>query len=103
LVAYMKAIHFEPPRTETSHTGRIAATFCRPVRLGGDGALSGTRLLQLAVPRDCSAPRSSAKTMARPVQSIFGPSYGLPPAISGHQNYFLWGRVIARRRHTRNR
>jgi Dolichyl-phosphate-mannose-protein mannosyltransferase len=21
----------------------------------------------------------------------FGPQYGLPPAISGHQNYFLWG------------
>jgi hypothetical protein len=22
---------------------------------------------------------------------LFGPQYGLPPAISGHQNYFLWG------------
>jgi 4-amino-4-deoxy-L-arabinose transferase-like glycosyltransferase len=22
---------------------------------------------------------------------FFGPRYGLPPAISGHQNYFLWG------------
>src|SRR5438309_3064626 len=22
---------------------------------------------------------------------LFGPKYGLPPAISGHQNYFLWG------------
>jgi Dolichyl-phosphate-mannose-protein mannosyltransferase len=22
---------------------------------------------------------------------FFGPQYGLPPAISGHQNYFLWG------------
>lgn len=22
---------------------------------------------------------------------LFGPRYGLPPAISGHQNYFLWG------------
>ena len=22
---------------------------------------------------------------------FFGPKYGLPPAISGHQNYFLWG------------
>lgn len=22
---------------------------------------------------------------------IFGPKYGLPPAISGHQNYFFWG------------
>ncbi len=21
----------------------------------------------------------------------FGPEYGLPPAISGHQSYFLWG------------
>jgi hypothetical protein len=23
--------------------------------------------------------------------NILGPSYGLPPAISGHQNYFFWG------------
>src|SRR6266567_2256620 len=22
---------------------------------------------------------------------LFGPKYGLPPAISGHQNYFIWG------------
>ena len=22
---------------------------------------------------------------------FFGPQYGLPKAISGHQNYFLWG------------
>jgi hypothetical protein len=22
---------------------------------------------------------------------MFGPKYGLPPAISGHQNYFFWG------------
>ena len=22
---------------------------------------------------------------------LFGPRYGLPPALSGHQNYFLWG------------
>jgi hypothetical protein len=22
---------------------------------------------------------------------FFGPKLGLPPAISGHQNYFLWG------------
>jgi hypothetical protein len=22
---------------------------------------------------------------------FFGPKHGLPPAISGHQNYFLWG------------
>jgi hypothetical protein len=22
---------------------------------------------------------------------MFGPKYSLPPAISGHQNYFLWG------------
>src|SRR5947207_8522168 len=22
---------------------------------------------------------------------FFGPKYGLPPALSGHQNYFLWG------------
>ena len=22
---------------------------------------------------------------------LFGPKYGLPPALSGHQNYYFWG------------
>jgi hypothetical protein len=25
---------------------------------------------------------------------FFGPSWGLPPAISGHENYFLWARAV---------
>ena len=30
--------------------------------------------------------------MAKPAPiDLFGPKYGLPWAISGHQNYFFWG------------
>src|SRR5438093_11367226 len=43
-------------------------------------------------PRMRNGLRFSAKTMARLERSIFsGRSSGLPPAISGHQNYILWG------------
>jgi hypothetical protein len=28
---------------------------------------------------------------------LFGPKYGLPPAISGHQSYFLWGVHVGER------
>jgi len=31
-------------------------------------------------------------TMVRPAAvNFFGPRFGLPRAISGHNNYFLWG------------
>jgi len=34
LLAYMRAIHFEVPRTETSHTRGVAPALCRSIRLG---------------------------------------------------------------------
>ena len=34
---------------------------------------------------------STGKTMERRQRSTFGRGLGLPPAISGHNNYYLWG------------
>ena len=48
LVAYMRAIHFEPPRTETSHTAIAAADFCGPVWVGTNGRLGSACLSSLA-------------------------------------------------------
>ena len=50
------------------------------------------RATTLCRPMCAPRPASSAATTARPARSTFsGPKYGLPTAISGHQNYFYWG------------
>ena len=49
---------------------------------------STTRCRRISAPK----PRSSRATTAKPPPSIFSERpYGLPPAISGHNNYWLWG------------
>jgi len=96
LVAYMKAIHFEPPRTETSHTAALPQHFADRF---------GWKEMVRSVARAYhSLPSYDQKRAAIFCQNygqagaidFFGPKYGLPPAISGHQNYFVWARVITR-------
>lgn len=91
LVAYLKAIHLEPPRTETSHTAALPQHFSDQF---------GWRELTSSVARAYHAlPPNEQRTTAIFAQNygeaaaidFFGPALGLPNAISGHQNYFLWG------------
>src|SRR6266513_1538949 len=87
----MKAIHFEPPRTETSHTAALPQHFADRF---------GWKEMVRSVARAYhSLPSYDQKRAAIFCQNygqagaidFFGPKYGLPPALSGHQNYFFWG------------
>jgi hypothetical protein len=91
LVAYMKAIHFEPPHTETSHTAALPQHFADQF---------GWKEMVRSVARVFHGlPSYDQKRAAIFCQNygqagaidFFGPKYGLPLAISGHQNYFVWG------------
>ena len=68
-----------------------AATLRRPVRLGGDGGHGGA--VYNSLPPDVRAKTAIFGQNYGQAGAIdlFGPKYGLPPAISGHQSYFLWG------------
>src|SRR5438552_5099883 len=89
-VAYMRAIHFEVPRTETSHTAALpqlyADQFC------------WEEMVRSVARVYTSLPANEQKHAAIFCQNygeagaidFFGPKYGLPPALSGHQNYFYW-------------
>jgi hypothetical protein len=91
LIAYMKAIHFEPPRTETSHTALLPQLFAD--QFGWEemtqsvarafGKLSPNEQKRVAI--FCQNYGEAGAI------DFFGRKYGLPPALSGHQNYFLWG------------
>ena len=91
LVAYMRAIHFEPPRTETSHTAALPQLFAD--QFGWEEMVrSVARVYQQLTPEEQKRVAVFCQNYGQAgAIDLFGPKYGLPPALSGHQNYFLWG------------
>ena len=91
LVAYMRAIHMEPPRTETSHTAALPQVFAD--QFGWEQIVGSVAHVYHHLKLE------DQKRVAIFCQNygeagaidFFGPKLELPPAISGHQNYFLWG------------
>ena len=91
LVAYMQAIHFEPPRTETSHTAILPQVFAD--QFGWEQMVgSVAHVYHHLRPEDEKRAAIFCENYGEAgAIDFFGPKLGLPPAISGHQNYFLWG------------
>ena len=91
LVAYMKAIHFEPPRTETSHTAALPQLFAD--QFGWEEMVrSVAKAHETLSPDDRKRVAIFCQNYGEAgAIDFFGAKFGLPPAISGHQNYFLWG------------
>lgn len=91
LVAYMKTIHFEPPRTETSHTAALPQHFAD--QFGWEEMVrSVARVFHNLSPADQQRAAIFCQNYGEAgAIDFFGAQYGLPPAISGHQNYFFWG------------
>jgi len=91
LVAYMRWIRFEPPRTETSHTAALPQLFADQF-----GWEEMVRSVARAYANLSADDRKQAAIFCQNygeagALDFFGPKLGLPTAISGHQNYFLWG------------
>ena len=91
LVAYLAAMHISVPRTETAHTAALPQLFADqfgwPEMVG-----SVARAYHSLPPNERSRTAIFAQNYGEAgAIDFFGPRLGLPPAISGHQNYFLWG------------
>ena len=91
LDAYMNAIHFHPPRTETSHTAALPQYFAD--EFGWEQMVASVaRAYNQLPPEDRKRAAIFCQNYGQAgAIDFFGPKYGLPPALSGHQNYFLWG------------
>jgi hypothetical protein len=91
LVAYMKAIHLEPPRTETSHTAALPQVFAD--QFGWQEMVDSVAdIYHHLRPEDEKRAAIFCQNYGEAgAIDFFGPKLGLPPAISGHQNYFFWG------------
>src|SRR5213596_2605896 len=91
LIAYMQAIGLQPPRTETSHTAALPQVFADQFgweQMAGSVAHVYHHLRPDDEKRAAIFCQNYGEAGAI---DFFGPKFGLPPAISGHQNYFLWG------------
>ncbi len=91
-VRYQQAIHFSPPVSEHSHAASPLPQYYSD-ELGWEQLV-----VEIARAYHNLPPDVQAKTAIRVdnfgeagAVDLFGPKYGLPPAISGHQNYWLWG------------
>jgi hypothetical protein len=90
-IAYMKAIHFQPPRTEQSHTAALPQVLAD--QFGWEEMVRDVARVYNGLPAEERAKAAIFGQNYGQAAAIdfFGLKYGLPPALSGHQNYFLWG------------
>lgn len=90
-IAYREALGIRPPRTETSMSGPLPEHF-------GDEFGWPEMVGTVAGVYNSLPPEQRARTAIlggnygeAGAIDFFGPRYGLPKAISAHQNYYYWG------------
>jgi len=90
-IRYTQAIHLAPPRIETHRLGPLPQLFAD--QFGWEEMAATVARVYNALPPDVRAKTAVFGQNYGEAGAIdfFGPKYGLPPAISGHQTYFLWG------------
>jgi hypothetical protein len=89
---YQSHLPFEVPKTERSFVGEALPQYYAD-EFPWPGMVAAVARVYQALP-----PEEQARTAIfcnnygqAAAIDFFGPQYGLPKAISGHQNYFLWG------------
>jgi hypothetical protein len=90
-IRYTKALHLAPPPIETHRLGPLPQIFAD--QFGWEEMATTVARVYNNLPAEV---RSKTAIFAQNYGQagaidLFGPKYGLPSAISGHQSYFLWG------------
>ena len=90
-IRYTKAIGLEQPRIENHRLGPLPQIFAD--QFGWEEMAATVARVYNSLPPEVRARTAIfAQTYGQAgAIDLFGPKYGLPPAISGHQSYFLWG------------
>ena len=91
LLGYMRALHFKVPKTETSFTATLPQLYADQFGWK-EMARSVARVYDSLLPEEQKHVAIFCQDYGQAgAIDFFGPKYGLPPALSGHQNYFYWG------------
>jgi Dolichyl-phosphate-mannose-protein mannosyltransferase len=91
-ISYMNSLPFQLPRSERGHERAVLPQHYAD-QFGWEEMVAVTAQAWARVPAE---QRSDCGIFAQNYGQagaidFFGPRYGLPPAMSGHQTYFLWG------------
>ena len=90
-LVYQRKLGIEPQRNEVSHTSEMPQLFAD--QFGWEEMVKQVAAYYHSLPeaeRKKTAIYTANYGQAGAID-FYGRKYGLPPAISGHQNYFLWG------------
>lgn len=90
-IRYSQALHLEQPRIENNQLGPLPQIFAD--QFGWEEMAATVAGVYNRLPADVRAKTAIFGQNYGEAGAIdhFGPNFGLPKAISGHQNYFLWG------------
>ncbi|HZM10762.1 MAG TPA: glycosyltransferase family 39 protein [Candidatus Limnocylindrales bacterium] len=90
-IRYTETMHLAPPRIETHRLGPLPQIFAD--QFGWEEMAVAVAQVYNHLPPDIRSQTAIFGQNYGQAGAIdwFGPKYGLPPAISGHQSYFLWG------------
>jgi 4-amino-4-deoxy-L-arabinose transferase-like glycosyltransferase len=90
-VRYTQVLHLAPPAIETHRLGPLPQLFAD--QFGWPEMAATVARVYNSLPegvRNSTAIFAQNYGQAGAID-LFGPKYGLPPAIAGHQTYFFWG------------
>jgi 4-amino-4-deoxy-L-arabinose transferase-like glycosyltransferase len=90
-IRYARALHFQQPAIETWKLGPLPQVYAD--QFGWKEMVATVARIYHGLPEDVRAKTAIFAMNYGQAGAIdfFGPKYGLPKAISGHQNYFFWG------------
>jgi hypothetical protein len=90
-IRYSQRLHLAPPPIETNKLGPLPQFYAD--MFGWEEMTVEVARAYNSLPRDVRPKTAIFGTFYGHAGAIdlFGQKYGLPPAISAHQNYFLWG------------
>ena len=91
-IRYQDALHLTPPEIEHQRNGPLRHQIFADM-FGWDEIAAETARAYFNLPPDIRAKTGIAAGGYGDAGAIdfFGPKYGLPPAVSGHQTYWFWG------------
>ncbi|MGZ5444347.1 MAG: ArnT family glycosyltransferase [Thermoanaerobaculia bacterium] len=90
-LAYQRALGVKPQQTEVSHASEMPQLFAD--QFGWEEMVAKVARYYHSLPDAEKAKTAIYASNYGEAGAIdfYGPRYGLPRAVSGHQNYFLWG------------
>jgi hypothetical protein len=91
LIAYQRRLGLAPPKTEVHHSGPLEQRLGD--QFGWEELVADVAKIYRSLPAEERARTGifASNYGEAGALNLYGPAYGLPPAICAHQNHYFWG------------